>query len=66
MQSGWLKEFFRPQRKDPKQTAESDGVSRRDMMKGGFVAGVAAGMAAGGVAATADRAEAQTFKNPPL
>jgi kynurenine formamidase len=64
MQSGWLKEFFVPQLKNAKPTAENDRVSRREVMKGGFVTGVAVGMAAGGVAATSDRAEAQTFKNP--
>jgi kynurenine formamidase len=64
MQSGWLKRFFRPQDNTPQETADTEGVSRRDVMKGGFATGVAVGMAAGAVTATPGRAEAQTFTNP--
>jgi kynurenine formamidase len=64
MQPGWLKEFFKPQVEEEKDAGtDAEGLSRRDVMKGGFVAGVAAGMAAGSAAAP-ERAEAQTFTNP--
>jgi kynurenine formamidase len=62
MQSGWLKEFFRPQVTEDTTTG-TDGMSRRDVMKGGLVTGVAVGMAAGAMAAP-ERAEAQGAPNP--
>jgi kynurenine formamidase len=62
MQSGWLKEFFRPQVKEETATG-TDGMSRREVMKGGFVTGVAVGMTAGAMA-TPERAEAQGAPNP--
>jgi kynurenine formamidase len=63
MQSGWLKEFFQ-KRTNAEVTADGEGMSRRDVMKGGFVTGVAAGIAAGAVAASPERAEAQAPPNP--
>jgi kynurenine formamidase len=63
MQSGWLNEFFRPQVNEQEE-ADGEGISRRDVMRGGFVTGVAVGMAAGAVGAAPERAEAQTFRNP--
>jgi len=63
MQPGWLKEYFRPQTQQPADAGNPDGVSRRDVMTGGFVAGVAVGMAAAG-AGLPERAEAQAVANP--
>src|SRR5262245_37158050 len=67
MQSGWLTQNF--DRHDgregtqPSTNRDDGGVSRRDFVKTGFVAGVAAGMAASAMA-PAGPAEAQTFTNP--
>ena len=64
MQPGWLTQFFKPQTETQQDPApDTEGLSRRDVMKGGFVTGVAVGMAAGG-AVTPERAEAQAFNNP--
>ena len=68
MQSGWLHDDSRPT--EPEQSKETgpeapelsegtNGVSRRQFLQGGFVAGVAAGMAAGGVLASHQQAHAQ-------
>jgi hypothetical protein len=55
MQSGWLRQYFTSQHEEPCQhtvdTPASDtalpetGVSRRDFVTGGLVAGMAAGVA---------------------
>src|SRR5262245_47905173 len=72
MQPGWLKEYFQP-RPDgaPEGAAQSeeleaaeDGVSRRDFVKSGFVAGMTAGLAAGAVVAQTGSAQAQATPNP--
>jgi kynurenine formamidase len=64
MQPGWLTQFFTPQTETQQDPApDTEGLSRRDVMKGGFVTGVAVGMAAGG-AVMPERAEAQAFNNP--
>lgn len=64
MQPGWLTQFFKPQTETQQDPApDTEGLSRRDVMKGGFVTGVAVGMTAGG-AVMPERAEAQAFNNP--
>jgi kynurenine formamidase len=65
MQPGWLTQFFKPHTEEQQQETAPDpeGLSRREVMKGGFATGVAVGMAAG-AAATPGRAEAQAFNNP--
>ncbi len=68
MQPGWLDRYFHPhadgcrhgQEPDPAEGVSEPSVSRRDFVKTGFVAGVAAGMAAGSVVAQAPPAAAQT------
>jgi kynurenine formamidase len=58
MQPGWLKEHFHPA---DDADADAAGVSRREFVKGGMVAGVAAGLAA----QAADPVQAQPkFSNP--
>ena len=57
MQSEWLRQYFRPHHEEqcrhnceadtPEPASSEEGVSRRDFVKTGFVAGMAAGMAAG-------------------
>jgi kynurenine formamidase len=73
MQSGWLRQYFRQHDgqcghgdSEPvtPEATEDSAVSRRDFVKTGFVAGVAAGVAAGGVMAQAGKAEAQQAANP--
>jgi len=72
MQPGWLKEYFKPRpeettRQDPAPDAveeTSDGVSRRDFVKTGFVTGMVAGMAAGAVVAQTSPAQAQAPATP--
>jgi kynurenine formamidase len=68
MQPEWLHRYFcqhAPQGDDATEAAASaaeaseGGVSRRDFVKTGFVAGMAAGATAGAVAAQVGRAEAQ-------
>lgn len=74
MQSGWLQEFQRRQAETPKPSAEAtapaaDGsgdVSRRAFLHGGFVAGVAAGAAAGSLLAQAPPAQAQPAGDTPI
>src|SRR5215471_14686877 len=54
MQSGWLRQYFVPQHNEQCQhtveldtlstTSSEEGVSRRDFVTGGLVAGMAAGM----------------------
>ena len=74
MQSEWLRQYFMPghqahcQHECPEDTAdalplEEPEVSRRNFVKGSVVAGMAAGMAASGVAGTTPQAEAQEAKN---
>ena len=56
MQSGWLRQYFVPQHNEqcqhtveldtPGTTLSEEGVSHRDFVKGGLVAGMTAGMAA--------------------
>lgn len=73
MQSGWLRQYFKPHQdgecpcRQPRTAgaeaggdAGEEGVSRRDFVRTGMVAGVAAGMAAGTVVAQRGTAEAQT------
>jgi Putative cyclase len=71
MQSGWLQQFFHQHHDGQCQHGVSadapdaegkpdEDVSRRDFVKTGFVAGVAAGMAAGAVVAQTTTAQAQT------
>ncbi len=62
MQSGWLDQFMRRE-PEPSEAADQkapDGVSRREFIHSGFVAGVAAGMTAGGVLAPQKVAQAQS------
>jgi kynurenine formamidase len=73
MQGEWLRQYFmhrhdgqcghvaggEPDGEVQAEPTEEDGVSRRDFVKTGFVAGVAAGMAAGSVVAQTGKAEAQ-------
>ena len=68
MQSGWLRQFFHQHDAqcghgvEADATAEvkaDDDVSRRDFVKTGFAAGVAAGMAAGTMVAQTSPAQAQ-------
>ena len=73
MQSGWLRQYFTPQHNEPCQhtvdldtpetTSPEDGVSRRDFVKGGLVAGMASGIAASGATGGVRQAEAQA-ENP--
>lgn len=73
MQSEWLRRYFTQQHHGQCQhDAETDdtgaeqddsGVSRRDFVKSGFMAGMAAGIAAGGVVGASDEAEAQETEN---
>jgi hypothetical protein len=54
MQSGWLRQYFVPQHNEqcqhtveldtPGTASSEEGVSRRDFVTGGLVAGMAAGM----------------------
>src|SRR5215470_19883918 len=70
MQSGWLRQYFVPQHHEQCQhtveidtlgTASSEeGVSRRDFVTGGLVAGMAAGMIASDTVGGVRQAEAQT------
>ncbi len=73
MQPGWLKEYFQPRpdrgprrrdRQAPTVEETQDGVSRRDFVKSGFVAGMTAGLAAGAVVAQTGSAQAQATPNP--
>jgi kynurenine formamidase len=74
MQSGWLKEFFKPQdsgtgEQIPEaqdETSANADVSRREFVKSGFAAGVAAGVAAGSVAGEVAQAEAQARPTNPI
>src|SRR5262249_60489253 len=73
MQSGWLRQYFTPQHDEPcphtvdmrtsDTTSPEDGVSRRDFVKGGLVAGMAAGVAASGAIGDVQQAEEQAV-NP--
>jgi kynurenine formamidase len=58
MQPEWLKRYFQ---QDADEAGDAETVSRRDFVKTGMVAGVAAGMAA---AQTSGTAEAQEHQNP--
>ena len=70
MQSGWLRQYFVPQHNEqcqhtveldtPGTTLSEEGVSRRDFVKGGLVAGMTAGMAASDAVGGMRQAEAQT------
>jgi kynurenine formamidase len=72
MQPGWLNQFFFhqhtgqcqhvPEVETAEATPSDDGVSRRDFVKGGLVAGMAASAAASGAVSPAP-AEAQDTKN---
>jgi len=59
MQPEWLRRYFHQHDDQCEHQVEENGVSRRDFVKTGFVAGVAAGMAAGSVVAQTGQAEAQ-------
>ena len=69
MQSGWLRQYFTSQHDEPCQhtvdmhtsdtASPEEGVSRRDVVKGGLVAGMAAGVAASGAIGGVQPAEAQ-------
>jgi kynurenine formamidase len=63
MQSGWLEQFMRKASESgdgkPAESAETDGVSRRDFLHGGLATGVAAGMTAGSMLAGQQVAQAQ-------
>jgi hypothetical protein len=74
MKSGWLRQYFTPQHNElchhttidlgtPEAAALEDGVSRRDFVKGGLVASMAAGIATSGTAGGVPQAEAQA-ENP--
>lgn len=68
-QSGWLRQYFTPQHDEQCQHAvdmhtantasPEGGASRRDFVKGGLVAGTAAGVAASGAIGGVQPAEAQ-------
>ena len=73
MQSGWLQQFYHQhdaqcghgvEGDTAAEVKPDDDVSRRDFVKTSFVAGVAAGMAAGAVVAQTQTAQAQTPANP--
>ena len=69
MQSGWLRQYFTPQHDEQCQhtvdsgasdtAAPEEGVSRRDFVTGGLVAGMSAGIAASGTIGNAQPAAAQ-------
>ena len=69
MQSGWLRQYFTPQHDEQCQhpvdmrtsdtASPEEGVSRRDFVKGGFAAGMAAGVAASSAIGGVQQAEAQ-------
>jgi hypothetical protein len=70
MQSGWLRQYFVPQHNEqcqhtveldtPGTASSEEGVSRRDFVTGGLVAGMAAGMIASDTVGGVRQAEAQT------
>jgi kynurenine formamidase len=75
MQSGWLSQFFHQHdgqcqhgvaAEAAAEVKPDEDVSRRDFVKTGFVAGVAAGMAAGTVVAQTTTAQAQTPAANPM
>jgi hypothetical protein len=73
MQGGWLDQFYRRvaagSKAEPEATPapEASGeVSRRDFLHSGLVTGVTAGMAAGGVLAQAQTAQAQATGDTPI
>jgi hypothetical protein len=59
MQPEWLRRYFHQHDDQCEHQVDENGVSRRDFVRTGFVAGVAAGMAAGSVVAQTGQAEAQ-------
>jgi kynurenine formamidase len=73
MQAEWLKQYFMPQHDEQRprateaddnhETRQEGGVSRRDFVKTGLVAGMAAGIAARGVVGPVKPAEAEE-ENP--
>jgi kynurenine formamidase len=69
MQPEWLSQYWRSQEDEQAQArtapgTDDAGVSRRDFVKSGFVAGVATGIAAGTVTAQVTPAQAQAAANP--
>jgi kynurenine formamidase len=71
MQAGWLRDFYQRIAAEPKTepVVTPDGetpadVSRRDFLQSGLVTGVTAGMAAGGMLAQTQVAEAQMGDTP--
>src|SRR3989442_3729089 len=70
MQSGWLDEFAKQQKSTPvssddaKDTTQNNGVSRRDFIQHGVLAGVAAGIAADATLAQAQPAQPQQTARP--
>jgi kynurenine formamidase len=63
MQSGWLERFMAKDSEDAAAAEKGDGVSRRDFIQRGLVAGATAGLAAGGTAAAPQLAQAQQPSN---
>jgi kynurenine formamidase len=73
MQAGWLEQFYRRvaggSKAEPEATPASAGeadVSRRDFLHSGLVTGVTAGMAAGGMLAQTQVAQAQATGDTPI
>ncbi|HEY7601765.1 MAG TPA: cyclase family protein [Methylomirabilota bacterium] len=73
MQSGWLDQFYKRRTAEPKTepdtapAVEGAGeVSRRDFLHSGLVTGVTAGMAAGGMLAQTQVAQAQATGDTPI
>jgi kynurenine formamidase len=59
MQSGWLERFMGKDSDDAAADEKADGVSRRNFIQRGLVAGATAGLAAGGAVAPPQLAQAQ-------
>jgi kynurenine formamidase len=73
MQGGWLEQFYRRMAAEPKtepevtQAAQAPGdVSRRAFIQSGVVTGMTAGMAAGGMLAQTQVAQAQATGDTPI
>jgi kynurenine formamidase len=73
MQSGWLEQYYRRTAVPPKADAESAApseaqgeVSRRAFIQSGLATGVTAGMAAGGMLAQTQVAQAQATGDTPI
>jgi hypothetical protein len=73
MQAGWLKQFYQRMAAEPKTTLEipqgteaPSEVSRRGFLQSGLATGVTAGMAAGGMLAQTQVAQAQATGDTPI